>query len=55
MLDTKEFDENIDVASVEDWFVRLRLKDQFMLQNEGKWPCDHKIAHSNLVDKVGES
>ena len=31
MLDTKEFDEKIDVADVEDWFVRLILKEQVVL------------------------
>ena len=55
MLDTKELDEKIDVADVEDWFVRLILKDRVVLQHEGEGPCDHKIGHSNLVDKVGES
>ena len=55
MLDTKDFDEKIDVADVEDWFVRLILKDQVVLQHEGEWLCDHKIGHSNLVDKVGKS
>ena len=33
MLDTKEFDEKIDVADVDDWFVRLILKDQIVLQH----------------------
>ena len=48
MLDTKEFDEKIDVTNVENSFVRLILKDQVV------WPCDHKISHSKLVDKVGK-
>ena len=55
MLDTKDFDENIDVTNVEGWFVRLILKYQVVLQHEGEWPCDHKIRHSNLVDMVGKS
>ena len=55
MLDTKEFDENIDVDDVEDWLVRMIFKDQVVLQHEGECPCDHKIGHSNLVDKVGKS
>ena len=55
MLGTKEFDEKIDVVDVDDWFVRLILKDQVVLQHEGEWPCDHTIGHSNLVDKVGKS
>ena len=55
MLDTKEFDEKIDVSDVDDWFVRLILKNQVVLQHEGEWPCDHKIGHFNLVDKVGKS
>ena len=54
-MDTKEFDENIDVTNVEDWLVRLILKDQVVLQHEGEWPCDHKIGHSNLLDRVGKS
>ena len=55
MLDTMEFNEKIDVVDVEDWFVRLILKDRFVLQHEGEWPCDNKIAHSNLLDRVGKS
>ena len=55
MLDAKDFDEKIYVPDVENWFVRLILKDQVVLQHEGEWPCDHKIGHSNLVDKVGKS
>ena len=55
MLDTKEFDENIDVADVDDWFVRLILKDPVVLNHEGEWPCDHNICHSILVDKVVKS
>ena len=55
MLDTKEFDGKIDVTDVEDWFVNLILKDRVVLHHEGEWPCDHKIGHSNLVDKVGKS
>ena len=48
MLDTKEFDEKIDVVDVDDWFVSLILKDQVVLQHEREWPCDHKIGHSNM-------
>ena len=55
MLDTKEFDEKIDVADVEDCFVRLILKDRVVLQHEGEWPCDNKIGHSNLLERVGKS
>ena len=55
MLDTKDSYEKIDVADVEDWFVRLILKDKVVLQHEGEWPCDYKIDHSNLLDKVGKS
>ena len=55
MLDTKEFDEKIDVVDVEDFFVRLILKDQVVLQHEGEWPCNHMIVHSNLVDMIGKS
>ena len=55
MLDTKEFDEKIYVLGVEDWFVRLILKDRVVLEHEGECPCDDKIGHPNLVDKVGKS
>ena len=55
MLDTKELDEKTDVTDVDDWFVRLILKDRVVLQHEGEWPCDNKIWHSNLVDKVGKN
>ena len=55
MLDTKEFDEKIDVADVEDLFVRLILKVRVKLQHEGEWSCDQQIGHSTLVDKVGKS
>ena len=55
VLDTKEFDEKMDVASLDDWFVRLILNDQVVLQHEGEWPCDHNTGHSNLVGKVGKS
>ena len=55
MLDTKEFDEKIDVVDIEDWLVRMIMKDRFVLQHEGEWSCDHKIGHPNLVDKVGKS
>ena len=53
MLDAKELDENIDVVDLEDWFMRLILKKQVVLQHEGEWPCDNKMGHSNLLDRVG--
>ena len=40
MLVTKDFDEKIDVANVEDLFVRLISKDRVVLQHEGEWPYD---------------
>ena len=55
MLDTKEFDENIDVDDVDELFVRLILKDRAVLQHEGEWPCYKNKGHSTLVDKVGKS
>ena len=55
MLDAKELDENIDVADVEDSFVRLILKYRVVLQHEGEWPCDNKIGLSNLLERVGKS
>ena len=55
MLDAKELDEKIDVANVEDWLVRLILKDRVVLQHEGEWPCNNKIGHSNLLERVGKS
>ena len=40
MLDTKEFDEKIDVVGVEDWFVSFILKERVVLQHEGEWTYD---------------
>ena len=69
MQSMEDFDENVDVQGVIDWFVWLivmskwdvveklveSMEDQIVLQHEGEQPCDHKMGHSILVDEVGRS